>query len=98
MSYQPKPRPQITDDICAKHNRRLRDYEIMNGGCFLCCQEANQEALGRSTVIKVLPPVNDVGHEIRGDFYRKNLGFVCELGNCKEQCNQCLENGQMYFK
>lgn len=52
--YKPKPTPRVTDDICPKHNRRLRDYEIMSGGCQLCALEA--KAAKAVTVIHVLPP------------------------------------------
>lgn len=56
MNYKGKPRPRSTDDLCSKHNRRLKDFEIYNGGCMLCAQEAKQEERNVSTVVHVLPP------------------------------------------
>lgn len=57
IMYQHKPRPRITDDICVKHNRRLRDYEVANG-CIRCEQERREaeRAENRKTIINVLPP------------------------------------------
>lgn len=54
-----KPKPAKTNDICVLHNRRLRDYEVFNGGCMLCALEAKAEKQKQAnkTVIHVLKPL-----------------------------------------